>query len=184
MLVISLYVFKKHICDTVHTSNILLGVNMKYIEYFKKKIYCLRFQYPPPPPPPPHTHTHTHTRTHAHTHTHTITHMSIFIFSIKSWFLCYMFPLYTITKLISTQWPHRVILKLICVHFRWNCPRENATEPTGGKSTLVQVLARCREAASHYLDQCSSRYVAIFRHISASASVPFTNWDHVHQHGN
>ena len=40
-------------------------------------------------------------------------------------------------------------------HFVWNCPQVNATRPD--KSTLVQVMAWCRQATSHYLSQCWPR---------------------------
>ena len=44
------------------------------------------------------------------------------------------------------------------ISFRW------MQENTCDKSRLVQVVAWCRQATSHYLSQCWSRYVAIWRH--------------------
>ena len=42
-------------------------------------------------------------------------------------------------------------------HFLWNCSQENATEPFDYKSALVQVMAWCHQATSHYLSQCWPR---------------------------
>ena len=39
----------------------------------------------------------------------------------------------------------------------WNCPHRVSLDHTYDKSTLVQVMARCRQATSHYLSQCWPR---------------------------
>ena len=39
----------------------------------------------------------------------------------------------------------------------WNCPGWMSIYLSGDKSTLVQVMAWCRQAASHYLSQCCPR---------------------------
>ena len=39
----------------------------------------------------------------------------------------------------------------------WICPHMNVTGPYLCKSTLVQVMAWCRQATSHYLSQCWPR---------------------------
>ena len=39
----------------------------------------------------------------------------------------------------------------------WNCPNMNVTGLNDNQSTLVQVMAWCRQATSHYLSQCWPR---------------------------
>ena len=39
-------------------------------------------------------------------------------------------------------------------HFLWNCPQLNTYDITGRQTTLVQVIAWCRQATSHYTNQC------------------------------
>ena len=36
----------------------------------------------------------------------------------------------------------------------WNCPQMNATWSNCDQSILVQIMAWCRQATSHYLNQC------------------------------
>ena len=45
------------------------------------------------------------------------------------------------------------------MHLLWNCPNMNVTGLIWW-STLVQVMAWCRQATSHYLSQCWPRYVS------------------------
>ena len=42
------------------------------------------------------------------------------------------------------------------MHLLWNCPQMSwlSLDLTADKSTLVQVMAWCHQAASHYLSQC------------------------------
>ena len=44
-------------------------------------------------------------------------------------------------------------------YFLRNCSHVNYTEPIGDKLTLVQVMAWCHQATSHYLSQCWPRSV-------------------------
>ena len=44
--------------------------------------------------------------------------------------------------------------------FRWI-----SQNPTDGKSTLVQVMASCCQAASHYLNQCWQRFIVIHNEV-------------------
>ena len=46
--------------------------------------------------------------------------------------------------------------------FLWCCIQMNATEPYW--STLVQVMAQCHQAASHYMSQCWSRSMSPYGH--------------------
>ena len=43
------------------------------------------------------------------------------------------------------------------MYLLWNCHQMNVTGFTADKSTLVQVMACCRQATSHYLSQCWHR---------------------------
>ena len=52
---------------------------------------------------------------------------------------------------VNFRW---VIFKLILVVNGWTCPHMSVTYD---KSTLVQVMAWCRQATSHYLSQCWPR---------------------------
>ena len=47
-------------------------------------------------------------------------------------------------------------------HFQWNCPQVYATKPHWWKLSLVQVMAWCLRAPSHYLSQCWLRFVSHF----------------------
>ena len=114
------------------------------------------------PPPPP---THTHTRARDHTYVH-----------ILYWILIpllYVPAIYHHQICINTMTPQsNYKIDQISNEIALGRIPQN---PTGGKSTLVQVLARCREAASHYLDQCSSTYVAYFvTYLRAQASLSLT----------
>ena len=40
------------------------------------------------------------------------------------------------------------------MYLLWNCPHMSVTTPYYDKSTLVQVMAWCHQATSHYLNQC------------------------------
>ena len=52
-------------------------------------------------------------------------------------------------------------------HFSWDCPQVNATDGLGDAirrhrswSTLVQLMAWCRQASRHYLSQCWPRPIS------------------------
>ena len=45
-------------------------------------------------------------------------------------------------------------------YFLGNCSHVNATESIDDVSTLVQVMAWCRQATSHYLNQCWPRFIS------------------------
>ena len=71
-------------------------------------------------------------------------------------------------KLKLTHWPLGDIEYLqICIfkhlwyleQFLWNCPQMIVT---GDKSTLVQLMAWCHQATSHYLSQCWLRSMSPF----------------------
>ena len=44
----------------------------------------------------------------------------------------------------------------------WNCPLRNATGLTDNRSTMVQVMAWCLMAPSHYLSQCRPRSLSSY----------------------
>ena len=67
---------------------------------------------------------------------HVLTHWPLRYFNLNLYFQ-------VIVKLFFYKWWLRYLL--------WNCPQMNATDD---KSTLVQVMAGCRQATSHYLSQC------------------------------
>ena len=58
----------------------------------------------------------------------------------------------------------KVIFKLILVingcFFLWNCAKMNATD--NNKPTLIQVMAWCLQATSHYLRQCWPRSMSLY----------------------
>ena len=54
-------------------------------------------------------------------------------------------------------------MNLIFQRFIWNCPQKNATWPhwwSDDGSTLVQVMAWCCQATSHYLSHCWHRSIS------------------------
>ena len=69
----------------------------------------------------------------------------------------------------SAHWPVREVVVILKCNIRtqvidwvheqslWNCSDENATNHVENKSILVQVIAWCRQATSHYLSQCWPR---------------------------
>ena len=69
-----------------------------------------------------------------------------------------------------THWPLgdlNVIFKLISVIVGWGISCEIAfrwmsLDLTDGKSTLIQVMAWCRQATSHYLSQCWPRSMSLY----------------------
>ena len=52
-----------------------------------------------------------------------------------------------------------VILKHFIDWYLWNCPQINAKGLYDDKSALVQVMACCNQATSHYLSQCWPRFM-------------------------
>ena len=56
-------------------------------------------------------------------------------------------------------WSPNMCHGLSSKHFLWNCSQVNTTV-TFEKSTLVQEMAWCRQATSHYLSQCCSRSIS------------------------
>ena len=78
-----------------------------------------------------------------------------------------------------THWPlgdlNKVIFKLISVTDGWGIYSKIALrwmplDLTDDKSILVQILAWCRQATSHYLSQCWPRFMSLYNKLRLSGN--------------